>query len=133
MARPREYDREEVGKRLVEWARKDDSINLNKFCALNDFAPATFFRWRDEDPGFRESYDKAKTFLAFRREELLNKGKLHVKAYDMNATAYDAFCREERRSELQYESSLRKEDESTKNMTINIVDYSAKKCKKPKA
>ena len=35
MARPREHDRDKIASDLLEWAQKEDSINLNKFCAMN--------------------------------------------------------------------------------------------------
>jgi hypothetical protein len=96
--RPQEYDRVKIAHDLIEWAKKPDSLNLNKFCAYNDpiISPHAMLRWCREDPEFRTAYDKAKTFLGFRREEMLNSGELHVKAFDLNATVYDAFNRAEK-------------------------------------
>lgn len=96
--RPQEYDRVAVAEALIEWAKKSDSININKFCAYHDpIIPArTFLSWVESDPEFSRAYDKCKLFLAFRREENLNKGELHVKAYDLNATVYDQFHRKEK-------------------------------------
>ncbi len=128
MGRPREYDLKLVAKDLLEWASKDDSINLNKFCAYNDIVPATMLRWKDEDSDFREAYNKAKAFIGFRREEQLSKGKLHVKAYDLNATVYDAFGREEKMAMTKYEADVRKlDDQSTKQIIIEAVNYAASK------
>lgn len=94
--RPREHNREQIFHDVIEWARKDDSINLNKFCCLYNppFPPKKLSEWSGEDEIFREAYDIAKAFIAFRREEKLNLGELHVKAYDLNAAAYDYFVRE---------------------------------------
>lgn len=96
--RPQEYDRLAVAEALIDWAKKDDSININKFCAYHDpiIPSRTFLNWVQEDEVFRRAYDKAKLFLGFRREEKLNKGELHVKAYDFNATVYDQFHRAEK-------------------------------------
>jgi hypothetical protein len=107
--RPRVFDREKVANDLVEWAKKDDSINLNKFCALNEprIAPSKLTLWAKEDNDFREAYEEAKCFLAYRREEWLNSQQLHVKTYDLNATVYDYFLREERRDQMEYEEKIK--------------------------
>jgi hypothetical protein len=132
--RPREYDLKKVANDLIEWAKKDDSINLNKFCAHNDIVPSTMLRWKDEDKEFREAYDKTKSYIAFRREEQLSKGKLHVKAYDLNATVYDAFSRDEKMYMAKYEADVKKvADESQKQIIIEAVNYATAKCSKDKA
>jgi hypothetical protein len=107
--RPREFDRDKVANDLVEWAKKDDSINLNKFCALNEprIAPSKLALWSKEDDNFRLAYEEAKSFLAYRREEWLNSQALHVKAYDLNASTYDYFLKEERRDQLEYEERIK--------------------------
>lgn len=123
--RPREYDRAKVANDLIQWAQKEDSINLNKFCALHGIVPSTMLRWKDEDSDFREAYDYAKAFLGFRREEQLSKGKLHVKAYDLNATVYDAFGRDEKLAISKIEADQRKQEEAKpQEITINLTDYS---------
>jgi hypothetical protein len=96
--RPQEYDRKKIAIDLIEWSKKDGSINLNKFCAYNDpiISPHAMLRWCREDEDFRTAYEQAKTFLGFRREEMLSSGELHSKAYDLNATVYDAFHRAEK-------------------------------------
>jgi hypothetical protein len=94
--RPSEYDKVAIAERMLEWAKQDDSININKFCAYNDIPARTFLEWVDDDIEFSRAYDKVKTFLGFRREERLNSGELHVKAFDLNATVYDQFNRAEK-------------------------------------
>jgi hypothetical protein len=117
--RPREYDRDKVAQDLIEWAKKDDSINVNKFCAYYDppFPVTNLSDWAKEDDGFRRSYNTAKSFIAFRREEWLSKQLLHQKAYDLTAPAYDGIVRESK----QFESSLRKDEEGSKQSTYNIM------------
>jgi hypothetical protein len=111
--RPQEYDRVKIANDLIEWAKRSDSINLNKFCAYNDpiISPHAMLRWCREDDKFRTAYEKAKTFLAFRREEQLSSGELHAKAYDLNATVYDQFHRAEK-IELDDLESARKQKEA---------------------
>lgn len=110
--RPREFDRKKVAQSLIEWAKKPDSINLCKFCALHDpiIPPSTLLRWVKEDDDFRQTYEAAKLFLGFRREEMLNSESLHVKAYDLNATNYDLFMRDEKRQQAEFESSLKQKE-----------------------
>jgi len=119
--RPRKHNREKIFEDLIEWAKKDDSININKFCALYDppFPVVKLSEWARENPEFRVSYDTAKAFLAFRREEWLNSECLHVKAYDLNATVYDLALKEEKRDQTDYEASLNKSSEIPTNFVVN--------------
>lgn len=121
MGRPREHDREKIAQELIEWARKEDSINFNKFCCTREPPiPATkLLDWSKEDDNFRVAYQTAKAFLGCRREEWLSKELLHVKAYDLNANVYDLIAKDEKMSMSSYEASLRKESES-KPTEINV-------------
>ncbi len=97
-------DREEVAKQLLEWAKKDSSINLCEFCV--EFCkpmiqPSLLYKWGCEDPVFRKTYELAKSFIAYRRERKLNTEELHVKAYDLNARAYDFFLDTKKQKEAQ--------------------------------
>lgn len=108
VGRPRERDRDQIALDLMEWAKKEDSLNVNKFCALYDppFPPSKLSQWSKEDEEFRQSYDICKAHLAYRREEKLNSGDLHVKAYDLTAAAYDFIVKEERESHAKFEAAL---------------------------
>src|SRR5258708_19190957 len=88
IGRPREHNREQIAKDLIEWARKPESINLNEFCAHYEpiISPPKIGQWARECSEFRSAYEAAKAFLGYRREQKLNKQELHVKAYDLNAT-----------------------------------------------
>lgn len=111
--RPRERDREKIAKDLIEWAKLDDSINVNKFCALHVDPPLAvqkLSQWSEEDDSFREAYETAKTFLAFRREEFVSADLLHVKPYDLCAGAYDGVIHSYRRKEAKFDSNLKKEE-----------------------
>lgn len=120
--RPREHNRDQIAKDLIEWAKLPDSINLNKFCAYYDpiIPPSKISEWAKEDERFREAYQSAKSFIGFRREEMLNSDKLHVKAYDLNATTYDHFLKEEKRQQAEFESKLREKEEGAKQSTYLI-------------
>ncbi len=98
MVRPREHDRDQIAIDIVEWAKRPDSINLCKFCAYYEpiIPPSKLSIWAEECKEFRKAYESAKVFLGFRREEMLNQETLHIKAYDLNATTYDYFLKEEK-------------------------------------
>ena len=118
--RPREHDRDQIALDLIEWAKKDDSVNLCKFCAYNGLAPSYLTIWASQCDAFRKAYELAKTFIGFRREELLNSELLHVKAYDLNAKTYDYFLNEQAQRTASFESSLRKEEDGKKETTVNV-------------
>jgi hypothetical protein len=107
--RPREHNREQISIDMIQWAKKEDSINLNKFCALYDppIPPSKITHWAKEEDYFRQAYESTKAFIAFRREEKLNAEELHVKAYDLNAATYDHFLKDERRQQAEFEASLK--------------------------
>jgi len=119
--RPREHDREQIAKDLIEWAKLQESINFNKFCCTREppIPASKLLIWAKECDEFRCAYETAKAFLASRREEWLSKDQLHVKAYDLNATVYDLIAKDEKMSMATFDSSLRKEAE-TKPTQINI-------------
>jgi hypothetical protein len=119
MARPREHDRNKIAQDMLEWAKQDDSINLCKFCALNSIVPSKISQWAKEDDSFRQAYELTKAYLGYRREEKLNLDELHVKAYDLNATTYDYFLKDERRQQAEFESELKAKTDN--NVTENDV------------
>lgn len=105
--RPREHDREQIAKDLIEWSKKSDSTNLNAFCASIDLAPSMITNWARECDSFRRAYETAKAHLGARRERYLHEDKLHVKAYDLNAAVYDHFLKDERRMQAEFENKLK--------------------------
>jgi len=121
--RPRMHDRNQIAKDLIEWAKLDDSINLNAFCCSREpfINPRKISEWAKEDDWFKEAYETAKAFIGARRERKLNTNQLHVKAYDLNATVYDHFLKEEKRQQAEFESNLKKQEEGSKQTTYNIM------------
>ena len=119
--RPREHDREQISLELIEWASKPDSINLCKFCCTREppLSPSKITAWAKECDKFRQAYETAKMFLGARREEWLNNNKMHVKAYDLNATTYDYFLKEEKQDQQKYESMLKAEEVVTVDAAFN--------------
>lgn len=117
---PRQWDREKVFEDLIVWSKLSDSINLNGFCALNDLPPSMLIAW-SKDPLFAKSYELAKAHLGARRERMLNEETLHVKAYDLNATNYDTFLKDEKRAQQEYEASLLKAPSTVLQMSPDQI------------
>lgn len=113
--RPREHDREQIAKELIEWAKKDSSINLCEFCFTREppLTPSTIAHWSNESEQFRQAVDIAKCAIGCRRERKLTNNELHVKAYDLNANTYDYFLKQEKREHAKYEADLSKEVDKT--------------------
>ena len=111
--RPREHDREKLAKELLEWAKLDDSTNLNGFCCTRNppISAQKITLYRDECPAFREAYHIARTFLAARREKKLSNKELHSKAYEVNAAVYDQFLKEEKMEQLAYKAKLKAQEQ----------------------
>ena len=110
-----QYDVIKIGNDLVEWAEKENSLNLNKFCAYyeNRF-PATYFAlWcglKDaRGKHFKRCMDIARAYLAARREEAVTDGKLHVKPYDLCARVYDRILKQDLEEEQRFSAELGKE------------------------
>lgn len=127
MGRPRIHDREAISEDLIIWAKKDDSINMCGFCAQLDppLNPQKITEWARECTKFRLAYETAKNMVGARREVNLNKGKLHVKAYDLNATVYDHFLKDEKRMQMELEMDIKKqliEWEAKLKASGNVVD-----------
>lgn len=112
VGRPRTHDREKIAEEMVEWAQKEDSINLCKFCCTRKppISPRKITEWAKECNQFREAYDTAKACLGARREEWLASERLHVKAYDLNANTYDHFLKDEKRQAAEHAASLALDD-----------------------
>ena len=107
--RLRTHDRDDIAEKLINWAKKDDSLNLCAFCSQIEIDPSKLSNWAKECDRFRQSLNRAKCSLAARREEKVSTGDLHLKAYDLNITTYDYFLKEERRDQLIFESDLKKQ------------------------
>lgn len=104
--RLRTHDRDQIAIDMLEWVKKDASLNLNGFCAEQLISPSKITNWAKEEEFFRQAYELTKAVIANRREQKLSKGELHVKSYDLNATVYDHFLREERRSQSIFDAEL---------------------------
>ena len=122
MGRPREYDREDIFRQLLEWVKLPNSMNLNAFCYSCDpqIAPRKLLAFVDEDDNFRELYEIAKACLAARREEANCDKLLSDAAYSRSARYFDYFEKQHWKKEKIFESHLRKEEEANKPTKIVV-------------
>lgn len=120
--RPREHDRDKVAADMIEWSKREDSYHLAKFCATYDpiFPSSKITVWSNESESFRQAYESAKDNIAHRREQMLCEGRLHVKAYDLNASTYDYFLRDDRRKQAEFEHALKLQQEQ--QVAESVVD-----------
>jgi len=116
--RLREHDRNQIALDLIEWAQLDTSTTMLGFCAGKLISPNKITDWAREDEFFRVAYDIAKACVGERREKKLSDGKLHVKAYDLNAAVYDRFLKEERQEMAKFEALLKFVEEQNQNPEV---------------
>jgi hypothetical protein len=130
MGRPLLHDKEEIAKRLIVWAEKETSLNLNAFCAENRICPSDIFLFSKKCEPFSKAVKFAKACLAIRREQNLNSGKMHAKAYDLNAAVYDLFLKEEKREQVRFEAEMKKGDDDKKVSLVDLLDAVRKDAEK---
>lgn len=110
---PRQYDYDELTRKLYEWSGLDDSMNLCHFCTIYldpPISPSQFCQMKDRDDELCKAYEIARARLGARREAKLSKGHLHVKAYDLNASTYDYFMVQRNRKEKTFDHELKKKE-----------------------
>ena len=100
------HNKEELGIKLLEWAKLPESVNLNEYCGIIGVSPPQIYVFAKQSPFFKECLHLAKSYLAVHREERLSVGLLHTKAYDVNASNYDYFLKEHNREEKTFEQEL---------------------------
>lgn len=111
IGRPQEYNREEIAQKLLEWSRKEDSLNLCAFCGEIEFNPQMLYKWATEKTEFSNTYNIVKAKLGARRELKKNEATIHLASYNMNAPTYDYFLKQEKRDQAQFEASLKEKEE----------------------
>lgn len=105
--RPREHDRDQIAKDMLEWAQLKDSTNLCGFAGPRQLSPEKLRTFCQECDRFRSAYNSVKLIIGQRRENMLNAKLLDSHAYNRNAHTYDAFMRETYQSDKEYELTLR--------------------------
>lgn len=122
MGRPREYDREDIFRQLLEWVQLPSSMNLNAFCYNCEpkIAPRKLLSFVDQSEEFRELYEIAKSCLAARREEANCDKIISDNVYNKTSRYFDYFEKNSWKREKIFESSLRKEEDGKKYTEVHI-------------
>ncbi len=116
--RPREYDPKDMAEKILAWAELPDSTNLCGFSAFHMIPPSRVSTLAKQNDDFRRAFELAKSILADRREKYLSQELLHVKAYDLNATTYDFYLKEEKMEMAKHQASLSAESEGKNTQVI---------------
>jgi hypothetical protein len=101
--RPREYDREEMMDKLIEFADKDTSLTLGQFSAEYWIPSSSVLRFVDEDENFRKVYEICKNKIGHRRERLYAQGSIPQVSYTRYVRRFDCFLHAEERDDLKFE------------------------------
>lgn len=135
--RPREYDRLQVGKDFVQWAKTHpDCLTVPHFTTQysEGLTTARMLAWYDEDPEFREYYKEAKEQISINRlnatritdeeAQLSGKKALDKTIYLRHVNNFDPDKRKFDREEKAYEYSLKSASEATANAEAikNVLD-----------
>ena len=97
----------DIGGELLEWAKRDDSINLNQYCWEFNVPYSAIISLRNNYDSFKDLFSIVKSAIAVRRETMLTEENLHVKSYTLNAFVYDQFMREEHMDRKEHEMKLK--------------------------
>lgn len=120
---PRKHDYEDIGKKLLEWSKLDNSINICDFC-VNFLDPPIYveYLWdmqrRDENLSY--VYKIAQQRIGIRREKLLNSGHLHQHAYGKSIRHYDPVVVKESDAEKEFDHELKKKE--IEQEALNLSD-----------
>lgn len=110
--RPREYDRDEEARALIEYANKDDSIILRKAFLSRGYTQEKALTWCQDTPSFREAYEYASQLIGARREELAALGQFQFGVFSKYAYIYDKQLDKAECDRLAYESKLKSQEAS---------------------
>jgi hypothetical protein len=92
--RPREHDREDVARQMIEWAKREDSLTLTGFSAKTMISSTIIRNWRSLDPNFRALTDIIYDIIAERRERKYNAGEIKDRSYSIHSRVYDGYLDE---------------------------------------
>jgi hypothetical protein len=119
--RPSGVDLLAMTKALLEWAEKEDSLQMIEFCADMNTYPQRIYEWRDASVEFAEALFIARAKIAKRILKKTNDGKFNSSIYHRVMSQYDGFTHdyEEDAKDREYErkKSLRAYEHKLKTQT----------------
>lgn len=134
VGRPQEYDRIEVGKKFVKWAKDHpDCLTVPHFTSNNGLTTTRLLTWYDDDSEFRVYYLEAKEQIGINRlnatritqenETLQGKKALDKTIYLRHVNNFDPDKRRFDREEKKFESDLKcKEQETAQQITPEQIN-----------
>ena len=139
VGRPQEYDRIQIGKDFVQWAKDHpDCLTVPHFTTANGLTTNRLLCWYDEDPEFRVYYLEAKEQIGINRlnatrlteenETIQGKKALDKTIYLRHVNNFDPDKRRFDREEKTFEAQLRKDVlRDTADFVVQVIDYAKSK------
>lgn len=122
--RPREYDRIQVGKDFVQYAKDHpDCLTVPMFCNTIGLDSGKFRTWAAEDEEFRTLFYIAKEQIGINRLKMTlsdSPVKLDCGIYKQTLTHYDQDSKAEVREEKQFEANIVKTDQLPEELTKGL-------------
>jgi hypothetical protein len=87
----RVYDRDQIRKEILHWAKDETSINIVGFCSERGYSSNLILKLKDECKKFAKAYELVKMTLAERRERLMNERKINYGAWARYQKHLDPF------------------------------------------
>jgi hypothetical protein len=88
---PKTYDDNLIMEQMLDWAKKEDSINICGFCVKYGYTPQLIWRLEQSNASFDIAYNLVKMQLSERRERLTNENKLNYGSYNRYQKMLDPF------------------------------------------
>ena len=118
--RPRKYDRDEMGEKMLEWVKDDNATTLLQFCVQEQIPAEYIIEWsKEKDHNFPKALKIVKATLGVRRENLVSKGTLYHGAWQRNAGVYDGFLKSHEREEKELDIELKNTIDRLKQVAPN--------------
>lgn len=127
-ARRLKYDPQDIINKMLEWSKKEDSLNFVGFCADIGLLPVQVWTWKREYPEFKEAFEIVGMRLAARREKLANENKLNYGSFMRYQGMYDPFLYNFEGNEKDKDAERKKSILEKENMNlVTLADMIAKR------
>lgn len=122
--RPKEYDRIQIGKDLVEWARNNPmALTIPMFATSIGLHSQVLRKWCTESEQFHALYMQAKEIIGINRFNCTQENapfKIDNSLHTKTMHHYDYDILEDIHQEKIFESNLRRQEEGAKQTSITL-------------
>jgi hypothetical protein len=117
--RPKEYDRIQIGKQMVEWSKNPEALTIPMFATSIGLHSGVLRVWCTQDEDFRALFITAKENVGINRLKAVSDSKLKLDPgiYNRSAHFYDMDLKEDFREEKRFDADLKKDIEGAKQST----------------